>query len=467
MPSINIWEIWKRADTGPICPSNKFLTQVTYPRLEELVKEFGIYQKPEEIVPTDDSLIDNCFEAGVRFLLDVGVLCIDTERIIKLEDWEVKEAIRNAPKEVVMGEGRDIVKMKSRKLEDRNDAPVLARFNGPASSEEISFKVYLSMAKESLINMINTQANLKFIDGMPVKAGAPSEIYCEIRNASLGREAIRRAGRPGMPLWRGTATSAAADIASSSIEHGYRDCDVGNLSILPGLQTNYMMLNKAAHYLEYGCPTYSLSSWEIETSPEISVIGSVAAHIATLLIYQVDIAWSRAGGRRKTRRRVSRQIGQGGMTSRNGLWGTLLLGAVSSKNNLLHMGPGTTLCAGCGSEMVLYELANATIGSNAVGSQIGQGMGHFTRKEDYISGLEGRFTGEVNHATVGIKRKSANDFISTILKKYEHKMERESPDLGMKFQECYDLHSITPKKKYIEIYNQVKSFLQNIGIEIE
>ena len=156
-----------------------------------------------------------------------------------------------------------------------------------------------------------------------------------------------------------------------------------------------------------------------------------------------------------------------GLTSRHSMWGTLLIGAAASKNGIMQHGPGTTLIAGPCTEMILYELANSTIGSNAVGILIGQGMGHGTRDEDYVTGLEGRFTGEVNRATVGIKCEEANDLINLILEKYEPKLIEGIREEGKTFQECYDQENITPSKEYTEIYERVKSELQNIGLDFE
>ena len=51
---------------------------------------------PDSIVPTDDSLLDDVFEAGMTLLLDAGFFCADTNRIIEFNEDEVKDALRSA-----------------------------------------------------------------------------------------------------------------------------------------------------------------------------------------------------------------------------------------------------------------------------------------------------------------------------------------------------------------------------------
>lgn len=78
-----IIDFWRRAETGSICPTKKFDLDVFYPQVQKLIQEYDIKYDPDILIPTDDSLINDVFEAGKELLLDVGVLCTDTERIIK------------------------------------------------------------------------------------------------------------------------------------------------------------------------------------------------------------------------------------------------------------------------------------------------------------------------------------------------------------------------------------------------
>ena len=60
--------------------------------------------------------------------LDMGVICEDTETVVKVTEEELRDAIRNAPSELALSKGRDRVVLKNRKPEDK--VPPLTAFCG-------------------------------------------------------------------------------------------------------------------------------------------------------------------------------------------------------------------------------------------------------------------------------------------------------------------------------------------------
>jgi hypothetical protein len=67
--AVSMWDVWERAETGPIVPIKEFETRVLFRKTQELVKKYGIKYDPESVVPTDDGLIDKVWEAGVELLV--------------------------------------------------------------------------------------------------------------------------------------------------------------------------------------------------------------------------------------------------------------------------------------------------------------------------------------------------------------------------------------------------------------
>jgi methylamine--corrinoid protein Co-methyltransferase len=67
----------------------------------------------------------------------------------------------------------------------------------------------------------------------------------------------------------------------------------------------------------------------------------------------------------------------------------------------------------------------------------------------------------------GVKRDYANSIAEQMLKSYENKITKDSDGgpLGHTFDEIYDLNTLEPRKKFLEIYNKVKKDLENLGIE--
>jgi len=83
------------------------------------------------------------------------------------------------------------------------------------------------------------------------------------------------------------------------------------------------------------------------------------------------------------------------------------------------------------------------------------------------SGLENRFWGEVSVAISKVKRDFANMLAEEMLKKYEHRITRDSDGgpVGHTFDEIYDLDTLNPRKKFLDVYDGVKKELEDLGLE--
>lgn len=111
-------DIVDRTRDGPPCKAKDFDLRVLPANVQELEKEYKIKYDPDRPVPNDNALADALFQAGLRLFLDVGILCTDTERRITFTENEVKEALRDQPGRVLVGQGRDAREMYCRKIED-------------------------------------------------------------------------------------------------------------------------------------------------------------------------------------------------------------------------------------------------------------------------------------------------------------------------------------------------------------
>ena len=69
--------------------------------LEKLVMRYRLHQPgPDKFYQVDNHYADELFNAAVDLLIDVGVYCTTTQRIITLSEREVLEAVRETPSEV-------------------------------------------------------------------------------------------------------------------------------------------------------------------------------------------------------------------------------------------------------------------------------------------------------------------------------------------------------------------------------
>ena len=106
---IPLIEVLNRAQTGPVCELKEWDIKIISTKVREKLKEYGLEGTcdPQNPINTDDSLADGFWRAGFDLAADIGMLCLDTKRIIKFTVEEIKDAIKSAPSEISVGNGKD------------------------------------------------------------------------------------------------------------------------------------------------------------------------------------------------------------------------------------------------------------------------------------------------------------------------------------------------------------------------
>ncbi len=109
-----LWEAIHRSTTGQLMSEEEFETELFPSVLERLQKKYRIEADPDEPCMIDPDMADAVFQAGKELLLEVGLYCKDTKRIIKFTQEEVEEAVCAAKQEITLGHGRQEVTLKPR-----------------------------------------------------------------------------------------------------------------------------------------------------------------------------------------------------------------------------------------------------------------------------------------------------------------------------------------------------------------
>ncbi len=104
---------------GPFTSENDFDLNIFVPKLREVT--YDIKYDPENPLSCDDDLADRVFKAGIELFADVGIYCVDTERIIKFTEEEILEGLAEAPRSPVFGDGSDAKALVARKPESDID----------------------------------------------------------------------------------------------------------------------------------------------------------------------------------------------------------------------------------------------------------------------------------------------------------------------------------------------------------
>ncbi|MEM3507040.1 MAG: monomethylamine:corrinoid methyltransferase [Candidatus Bathyarchaeia archaeon] len=453
-------DVLEKAESGPICEEKEWNMKLLPKKVSEKVKEYDIKFDREMLIPNDDDLIDNVFKAGFELALELGILCTSTERRIIFSEEELKTAIREAPFECVLGRGPDKVIMKRRMPEEPS---FIFNFIGPLGtpvSEELFIPVCYSYMKERVIDGI-TGPTLAKIYGREIMAGTPMEVLAAKMDMRLLRESASRANRKWMPVQVvETSLTAIGYISGCSVNVGAFPEDMHLTPLISELKTNYDQLAKVAHSLSMNANingyTHPMIGGYVG-GPEGSAITTVAACLLSRATH-----FSNMPGH------FAHDVRYQANTSRESIWAESLSHQAISRNTHILVGGGSSPCAGPCTEMLLYETAATSIANVISGSAWLCGVRSATGiYENYCSGLEGKFAGELTRAFAksGFKRSDTNELIKKLVKYYEDKL--RNPPKGMAFQECYDVKACEPSLEWAEIYKKIKKELIDLGVRFD
>lgn len=451
-------EIFKRSRSGP------FMKEVEYDlmlskRLRELLKEYQITYSPDLLVPADDDLADRVFQAGLQLLVDVGSYHLDTQRVIKFTRNEILEALRRAPSEIRVGEGRDMVIATHRNIEDSSFPLNLTGPAGQACSEAVYLANLISYAQEPYVDAIESGATLTY-NGQDIMAGTLMEVLAVQRDAATAREAVRRVGKPGMHIGdAATGMTALGKMAASEPINGLRPCDGRLVAQMCELKVDDDQLARVPHLLNYGSHIINLMTpltGGVGGGPDGVAVVSVAETLLGVMAYFATYHYL--------------SITHIKWTNNSDPWGMYVLamaGQAMARNSHIVWTDDPFCVSGPGTDELLYEVAgHAIIGSVCGYTQHGVGStgGNLP---DHHTGLEAGFQGEVGVAATrsGITRERANEIVLELLDKYKDSF--KSPKRGKPFQEVYDLKSITPTQEWQDCYRRVKEELTRLGLQFE
>ena len=193
----DVFESYERALSGPKMDEQEWDRKVIPQTAKKLKERYGLKFDKGKINPTDDDVLDRLFQAGLEMLTTCGTYCTETGRIIKYTEEEIMMAMAGAPREIIIGEGRDARKMAARRFDDPNPPLCQGGPTGAPVSENIFMETHEAFAREPLVDCI-VDGVFDTIYGHPLKSHTPWDIAAAKAEAMALREAVRRAGRPGM-----------------------------------------------------------------------------------------------------------------------------------------------------------------------------------------------------------------------------------------------------------------------------
>jgi methylamine--corrinoid protein Co-methyltransferase len=455
---IPIIEITKRALDGKPMLEKEYDMRVFSPRVRELVKEYGINYDSDVLVPSDDGLADSIFKAAVDLICDVGVYCKDTERVIAFEEKEVRNELKTSFDHAVFGEGMEQRTLLPRTPESKQKPWIFAGAGGvTVSDESIFMRLVENYARRIPIANAITTPCLLSVDGATIRARSPLEIEGSIRTVVLGREALRRAGRPGLPIMNGigTAESAIALASGSHPDFGLRKTDGYMVAELAELKTDLDLLNRVALLQSLNVPIagiYGPIYGGFAGGAEGTAITSAAFHIQGILTY--GASWTLC---------FPIHVKYTSSSTPELIWVASAYAQAVTRNTKVPALYYNYTAAGPCTEMVLHEFAAEFIAGVSSGASIETGGVAKGKYFDYLTPIEPMFASEVAYASAGLKRADANEIVKKIVLKFMNKI--PDPPKGKRFQECCDPLTGEPSKECFDIYSKVKKEVTDLGID--
>jgi methylamine--corrinoid protein Co-methyltransferase len=122
--------------------------------------------------------------------------------------------------------------------------------------------------------------------------------------------------------------------------------------------------------------------------------------------------------------------------------------------------------AGPCTEMCLLETAAQAIADTASGRELISGSAASKGvARDKSTPLEARIMGEAAIATTGMKIPDVNEILDNLIRSYE--ADFPNPPKSKRFQDCFDLKTITPTDEYLGVYENSLNILNDLGIIIK
>ncbi|MCL4534112.1 MAG: monomethylamine:corrinoid methyltransferase [Bacteroidetes bacterium] len=456
---ISLLEVAERTQKGPKMEVGKW-ERALFRKIGELTQRHQI-RCPNDgsFFNFDDALANRAYQAGVDFLVEMGVYDVSTSRIVQFTREEVLEAVRMIPHQIIIGQGRDARVVSQKKVEGTEPLGHWPGLHAPMSEElaPLAVRDWAMIPSADYLHGFNFMV----VDGKEIK-GLAMEAYAARRQVAWMREGVRKAGRPGMAIALYPLTMrAGALMAPMDADNGLRPTDGVLLAMLPDVKMEQDLLTGAIVLCQdYGCFNQCSSGTLVGGfcgGVEGAVVEAIAKAIAGRMVYRGAPITTGLEHVLETNTKV--------ITHRAEVaWGTSVIHqALNYNTNTICNGPRGGGKAAIGTEDHLIETAIGAIRSTIDGGNMGITRQSPPRLNRAQTPLEGLWQWEVSQATIrsGLKRPEADKLVRSLAASIEGRPVEESKDV----REIYDWENNRPKAAYQETYLRTKEILSRQGLD--
>lgn len=450
-------EILRRSREGEYCSAHDWDLKRVPQGVKKMLKKYDLQKSvdKENPVNTDLELADQFFKAGYELALELGMLNEARDRIIKIDEDELRSTMHLAPSEVTLGFGADKRIMKSRTPSD--PTPMLFGSSlGITISEDVWPLLTEGIARQLEVDLLEG-GSLCTIQGLEALPNDPSETLLCYEQGRMHRQIRKKAGREGMPGIGNISAVTEFGQFCYGTKGNFYNTDLSLILYPSEMKINNQTLHKVVHSLAMDGLIFAGSPGMIggmPGTPEGAVISSIAA---SLLQYAVLFA-SVGGGELYDIRYLSN-------VNREGLWALSMTHQALSRNTHLCTHGIANQVSGPGTKELLYEslVGISVIASSGAAFSTGprSAGGKFN---DYLSPLDCRWCAEVAHAASGMSLADVNEMAKTFLPKFEQSI--KSPNIGKSVKEVWDLQNFRPLPEAEAAYDAVRKEAVDFGLPL-
>jgi len=442
-----LWEVLDRTMTGPIMSEEDFEIEFFPTKIAEIVARHKIEWDPEEPIMADPDMADAVFQAGLDLLVEVGLYCKDTKRIVKFTEEELRELIATRKSEVTLGRDRDAVTLRPRAPGDRQH-PYTFFSAGMGTRNVNRYKQYaLTVAQEPTCDGLFALPMMGIGDVKPA-SGTPSEMLLVQTEAQIMKEVANWVGRPG--LFLGIPMSATTPVAlMSAFSPGLYNKDncCMPVQVLQDMRVNYDRLNLAYFAQLNGIVPWMSSCavlYAYLTGPEQGAVEIIAHTLGTMAFS--DGSFTQA---------MSCTLDS--EYDSNDIWWCNSAAALAAERNL---GVPWISYGGVGEKAgPLTDEAWYTTAANCITACISGMEGMWLVGGP--TGLECRWAGEVTRAAAGIE---VSDGIR-IMKEISSRLKKPTEFKRIPLNELYDLATLRPTEVFLDLYRKFTRMFKDLGLD--
>jgi len=284
----NLLEVAKRAMTGP--------------KMEDMDWHMGLYRKIRELgkrydlsypetgngpVLFDAAQRTDYFQASLDFIVEKGIYCVETHRVIEFTQDEVRDALREIPGRNIVGEGAETRVIEKQQFDGAQHPPIVGGGLHAPIRQDLTNYVPQVFARIPRVDYLEGFTFAE-VDGYEIY-GQAIEAYASRREMAWMREGVRKAGRPGLSItYYPISTRASTLIAPMDPDFGLRRCDGILFTVLPGVMVNYDYIAASIVYEQYGLShrrNLGGGGGDFAAGPIGELVGFLATATAGWLVY--------------------------------------------------------------------------------------------------------------------------------------------------------------------------------------